>query len=49
MWAKRAFASSAALAASRGRMKTLGTDSIAATDRISLEHLLESEDIGQTG
>ena len=39
MCAKRALASSAALAASRGRMNTLGTDSMAAMDRISLEHL----------
>ncbi len=39
MCAKRALASSAAFAASRGRMKTLGMDSIAAMDRISLEHL----------
>lgn len=30
MWAKRALASSAALAASRGRTNTLGTDSMAA-------------------
>ena len=39
MCAKRALASSAAFAASRGRMNTLGTESMAATDRISLEHL----------
>ena len=39
MCVKRALASSAALAASRGRMNTLGTDSMAAMDRISLEHL----------
>ena len=39
MCANRSLASSAALAASRGRMNTLGTDSIAAMDRISLEHL----------
>ena len=39
MCVNRALASSAALAASRGRMNTLGTDSIAAMDRISLEHL----------
>ena len=39
MCVKRALASSAALAASRGRMNTLGTDSIAAMDKISLEHL----------
>ena len=36
---KRALASSAALAASLGRMKTLGEESMAAMDRISLEHL----------
>lgn len=39
MCAKRALASSAALAASRGRMNTLGTESMAAMERISLEHL----------
>lgn len=39
MCVKRALASSAALAASRGRRNTLGDDSMAATDRISLEHL----------
>lgn len=37
--AKRALASSAALAASRGRMKMFGTESIAAMDKISFEHL----------
>ena len=42
MCANRALASSAALAASRGRMNTLGTDSMAAMDRISLEHLQRS-------
>lgn len=42
MCAKRALASSAALAASRGRMNTLGTDSMAAMERISLEHLHHS-------
>ena len=35
----RALASSAALAASLGRMKTLGDESIAAMERISFEHL----------
>ncbi len=39
MCVNRALASSAALAASRGRRNTLGDDSMAATDRISLEHL----------
>jgi hypothetical protein len=39
MCANRALASSAAFAASLGRMKTLGTDSMAATERISFEHL----------
>ena len=39
MCAKRLFASSAALAASRGRRNTLGTLSMAAMDRISFEHL----------
>jgi hypothetical protein len=39
MCAKRALASSAALAASRGRRNTLGTDNMAAMDRISFEHL----------
>lgn len=39
MCANRALASSAALAASRGRRKTLGEDSMAAMDRISFEHL----------
>ncbi len=42
MCAKRALASSAALAASRGRMNTLGTESMAAMERISLEHLQHS-------
>lgn len=42
-WEKRALASSAALAASRGRMNTLGEDSMAAIDRISLEHLVHKE------
>ena len=39
MCVNRALASSAALVASRGRRKTLGVDSMAAMDRISLEHL----------
>lgn len=39
MCAKRALASSAAFWASRGRMNTLGTDSMAAMDSTSLEHL----------
>ena len=39
MCPKRNIASSAAWEASRGRMKTLGTDSMAAMERISLEHL----------
>ena len=46
MCVKRALASSAALAASRGRMNTLGTDSIAAMDRISLEHLRAAQAAG---
>ena len=43
MCVKRALASSAALAASRGRIKTFGEESIAAMDRISLEHLMNDE------
>jgi len=39
MWVNRDLASSAALAASLGRMKTFGDESIAAMERISLEHL----------
>ena len=46
MCVKRALASSAALAASRGRINTLGTDSIAAMDRISLEHLRAAHGAG---
>jgi len=45
----RALASSAAFAASRGRMNTLGTDSMAAMDRISLEHLRAAARAGARG
>ncbi len=39
MCVNRALASSAALAASRGLMNTLGDESMAAMVKISLEHL----------
>jgi hypothetical protein len=44
MCAKRALASSAAFCASLGLVNTLGTESMAAMDKISLEHLQGSQE-----